>query len=258
MSDHPQLRLYHAAKLRRALERYYFTEGAHDSVRIDLPKGHYAVRFSPLAASPAQTTVESPMTRPSIAVLPLVNCSSTEGMDDLAGGLTEELVIGLSRFQYLTVITYPSILRHPQRPRDLQPLHQDLNAGFLLSGSVRQARQTIRISLELSEATSGVVLWAERFDRILSTQDRFTLESEICQRVVAEIAGGYGVIGRALQRGQRERKTSMLTAFEASLAFYHYENVLSPKTHVQALAQLQRVVEEDPNVSRGASVQYVG
>ena len=237
----------HAAKLRRALERYYFTEGAQDPVRIDLPKGHYAVRFSPRAASPAQSTVEPPMTRPSIAVLPLVNCSSAEGMDDLAGGLTEELVVGLSRFQDLTVITYPSILRHPQRPHDQKPLHQDLNAGFLLSGSIRQARKTIRVSLELSEAASGIVLWAERFDRILSTRDPFALESEICQRVVAQIAGGYGVIGRTLQREQREGKTSMLTAFEASLAFYHHQNVLSPETHVQALAQLQRVVEEDPN-----------
>jgi hypothetical protein len=35
-----------AGRIRRALARYYETEGAHDTVAIDLPRGHYAPKFS--------------------------------------------------------------------------------------------------------------------------------------------------------------------------------------------------------------------
>ena len=35
-----------AGRIRRALTRYYRTEGAHDAVVIELPRGHYAPTFS--------------------------------------------------------------------------------------------------------------------------------------------------------------------------------------------------------------------
>ena len=35
-----------AGRLRRALERYYLTAGAHDPIQIDIPKGRYIPRFA--------------------------------------------------------------------------------------------------------------------------------------------------------------------------------------------------------------------
>jgi hypothetical protein len=52
-----------AGRIRSALARYYETDGAHDAVVIDLPRGHYAPTFSrwaqPSTVPPA--TVEAPL-----------------------------------------------------------------------------------------------------------------------------------------------------------------------------------------------------
>ena len=43
----------HMHKLRKKLEQYYQSEGNHDTFRISIPKGHYRVRFTRVAPSPA-------------------------------------------------------------------------------------------------------------------------------------------------------------------------------------------------------------
>lgn len=42
--DDPVVRI-EAGRLRRVLERYYFTAGQHDPIRIDIPKGGYVPTF---------------------------------------------------------------------------------------------------------------------------------------------------------------------------------------------------------------------
>lgn len=41
----------HTYKLRKKLERYYFTEGKNDNYRFRIPKGHYQVKIVPVADS---------------------------------------------------------------------------------------------------------------------------------------------------------------------------------------------------------------
>ena len=100
-----------AARLRHALERFYLTHREYHPVIIDIPKGGYVPSFrfpdpAPLIAESGadrRGRTDSP-TRPSVSVMVLSNHTMKPEYDHFASGLTQELVVRLSRFQSLMVI----------------------------------------------------------------------------------------------------------------------------------------------------------
>ena len=58
-----------AGRLRTKLQEYYATEGKHDRILIDLPKGHYAPTFSYIEGTNGSTASES--LAPEIAAIPI-------------------------------------------------------------------------------------------------------------------------------------------------------------------------------------------
>ncbi len=119
----------------------------------------------------------------SIAVLPFE--LPGQNADDLhfAEGLAEDLNTGLSRFADLAVIAQASVREYAQsgkgRPRQL-------DADYLLRGSVRRAEHRIRITASLVHAADGAMLWSEHFDRDFG--DIFALQDDIVRRIVAVLA----------------------------------------------------------------------
>ncbi len=119
----------------------------------------------------------------SIAVLPFE--LPGRNPDDLhfAEGLTEDLNTGLSRFADLAVIAQASVREHAQsgngRPRQL-------DADYLVRGSVRRAEHRIRVTASLVHAADGTMLWSEHFDRDFG--DIFALQDDIVHRIVAVLA----------------------------------------------------------------------
>jgi adenylate cyclase len=119
----------------------------------------------------------------SIAVLPFE--LPGQNADDLhfAEGLAEDLNTGLSRFADLAVIAQASVREHA-RPGEGAP--RQLDADYLLRGSVRRAEHRIRVTASLVHAADGTMLWSEHFDRDFS--DIFALQDDIVQRIVAVLA----------------------------------------------------------------------
>ncbi len=119
----------------------------------------------------------------SIAVLPFE--LPGQNADDLhfAEGLAEDLNTGLSRFADLAVIAQASVREYARsgkgRPRQL-------DADYLLRGSVRRAEHRIRITASLVHAADGAMLWSEHFDRDFG--DIFALQDDIVRRIVAVLA----------------------------------------------------------------------
>ena len=99
-----------AHRLRRALDRYYHTQGTEDSIRIEIPKGTYVPVFSPNSgrlqvAEPASKPEASALTpqgppahlsSPSVAVLQMEFLGGDEEYAYFGNGLTEEIVIALT------------------------------------------------------------------------------------------------------------------------------------------------------------------
>jgi adenylate cyclase len=124
--------------------------------------------------------------KPSIAVLPFQNISRDPEQEYFADGMVEEIITALSRFRQLFVIARNSSFVYKGRAVDVKQVSRDLGVRYILEGSVRKAGDRIRITAQLIDASTGVHLWAERFDGGL--QDIFDLQDQVTARVVGEIA----------------------------------------------------------------------
>lgn len=70
-------------------------------------------------------------------------------------------------------------------------LGRRLNARYLLQGSVRRAGNRIHLTAELVDSSSGVQVWAERFDRTFD--DVFELQDDIVRGIVGAVVPHFVV-----------------------------------------------------------------
>jgi TolB-like protein/DNA-binding winged helix-turn-helix (wHTH) protein/tetratricopeptide (TPR) repeat protein len=177
---------------------------------------------------------------PVLAVLPFVN-QSAEVDEYFADGLTEDIITNLSRFRDLRTIAGAVTLQFKRRTINLPELCGQLNAGYVVQGSVRRAAGRVRISVQLIEGASGVQLWGERFDREMG--DIFELQDEVTRMIAATL--GVKMQDMALQRALT-KSPQELDGYDCLLRARRYTWVLSAEMHAEARDLLEKAVELDP------------
>src|SRR5450755_3839223 len=142
----------------------------------------------PTGAAVTGNDAESALTlpdKPSIAVLPFANLSDDTEQEYFADGIVEDITIALSRFHWLFVIARNSSFTYKGRAVEVKQVGRELGVQYVLEGSIRNAKNRIRIAGQLIDARTGVHLWADRFEGDLS--DIFALQDEITVNVVSAI-----------------------------------------------------------------------
>jgi len=122
---------------------------------------------------------------PSIAVIPFSNISGDPTQDYFAAGITEYLITDLSRLSSLLVISRLSVLGFKSGSIDVKNVSEALNVKYILTGSVVKNKNKMRIAVQLTDASNGIQLWANRFDENLD--DLFTVQDEISKKIVSEL-----------------------------------------------------------------------
>lgn len=105
--------------------------------------------------------------KPSIAVLPFQNMSGDLEQEYFADGIVEEITTALSRFKTLFVIARNSSFAYKDKATDARRIGRDLGVRYVLEGSVRKAGNRLRITAQLIDTTTGIHLWADRYDQPL-------------------------------------------------------------------------------------------
>lgn len=148
-----------------------------------------------------------------IAVLPFKYRGSNSNLEALADGLSEDIITGLSRFQYLRVVARSSTLRFTGETADVRSIGKELGARYVLEGSLRQAGMTLRVSVQLVDTITGAHLWAESYDRPFNAEQIFALQDELVPRIVATVADQHGVLIHSIPKrcAPRARTGSHLT-----------------------------------------------
>jgi TolB-like protein/cytochrome c-type biogenesis protein CcmH/NrfG len=99
----------------------------------------------------------------------------------LRDGMTEDVITELSKIKDLRVYPRSSVLSYRDKPVTAQQIGLQLNASFVLSGTMRRADDRVRITVQLVETQTGHSVWAERYDRKLT--DVFELQEEIARSI---------------------------------------------------------------------------
>jgi TolB-like protein len=83
------------------------------------------------------------------------------------------------------VIARNSAFSYKGRAVDVVRIGRELNARYVLEGSLRRAGERVRINAQLIDASNGHHLWAQTYDRRLG--DIFDLQDEITRSIVVAI-----------------------------------------------------------------------
>jgi TolB-like protein len=216
---------------------------------------------TPVAAAPGSQVdadaAQAPSKGPSIAVLSFVNASGDPDQDYFSGGLTDDIVTELSRYPELFVIARTSTAVYTGSV-DAREAGAVLNARYVLQGRVQKVRQRIRLTVQLSDAREGRLLWGDNYERDLTARDLFELQDELAQRVVNAIAGSYGALARSEMAEARGKPPASLDSYDCVLRTYEYLHVHDSSTHLRARDCLEGAVELDPDYAEGwAWLAYV-
>lgn len=170
--------------------------------------------LAPPITSPAMplTNEPAPQARPSIAVLPFVNQSGDPANDYFSDGVTEDIINALGRFSALTVMAYNATRPYKGKLAPPAEVGRELGVRYLVEGSLRRAANRVRVSIRLTDADPGILLWSEQFDEQL--EDVFALEDAITRRVAGTLAAN---LTRVEQERAFAKPTDNLDAYDLVL-----------------------------------------
>jgi eukaryotic-like serine/threonine-protein kinase len=119
--------------------------------------------------------------KPSIVVLPFQNLSADADNEYFSDGLTDEIITDLSQIRTLRVISRNSSMQLKGTAKDLKAVASELGVRHVLSGSVRKAGNSVRITAQLLDPFKDEHLWAEKYSG--SLEDIFDIQEQISRRI---------------------------------------------------------------------------
>jgi adenylate cyclase len=220
--------------------------GEQQLKNIAQPVRVYALRADVAPQHPAVALPD----KPSIAVLPFTNMSDDPEQEYFADGMVEEVITGLSRIKWLSVISRNSSFIYKNKPVAVKEVADKLGVRYVLEGGVRKAGNRVRITAQLVDAQTGAHLWAEQYDRLLD--DVFALQDELTMSVI-------GAIEPSLRKAEIERikrqRPNNLDAYDLVLRALPFVYAQMPKEAAMAIPLLEDALKLESNY--GAAHAYL-
>ena len=121
---------------------------------------------------------------PSIAVLPFDNLSDDPDNEFFAEGISEEIRNLLARIPDLKVIGRLSSHAVKNDGEDLGEIGHKLGVRSVLEGTVRQSGDRVRISTQLTDISSGAVMWSESYERTMTLTEMFEVQDSVAAAII--------------------------------------------------------------------------
>lgn len=181
----------------------------------------------------------------SLAVLYFENLSGAQEDEYFRDGITEDIIIELSKIHELKVFPRSAVLVFRDSQTAAAQIGNQLHAAYVLAGSLRRAGNRLRITAQLVETRSGHSVWAERYDRQL--EDVFAIQDEIAQNIAKALR---------LMLSEKEKNsivkapTADVQAYDYYLRGRQYFHQLRKKELEFARQMFARATVIDPNYAR--------
>jgi len=189
-----------------------------------------------------KVTASSTESQPSIAVLPFADMSPGKDNEWFGDGLAEEIINALTQIPGLLVIARTSAFAFKGRNEDIRKIAETLGVTNILEGSVRKAGNRIRVTAQLIDASRGVHLWSQRYDRDLT--DVFAIQDEISAAIAEALQLKLSGVSPAFRRHEPNA-----AAHEAYLKARYHHGKLKPETLALCRECLEQAIALDPDYS---------
>ncbi len=205
----------------------------------------FVAPVEPLAATPAAAmrTDAAPalQDKPSVAVLPFVNMSDDPSQDYFADGISEDIIVALSRMRWLFVIARNSSFAFKGRTVTIDGVARELGVRYVVEGSVRKSTDRVRITGQLVDAADRHQIWAQKYDGSLS--DIFSLQDEITSAVAMTLSSEITMAEIERARAKRPENFDAWDRYLHALPLMHR---FEPEANARAKITLEEAIEADP------------
>ena len=179
----------------------------------------------------------------SVAALPFANRSANDDNRYFAEGIHDELLTELARNPNLTVISRTSVMEYAETAKNLREIGRELGVANILEGAVQRAGDQVRITVQLIDADTDAHLWAETYDRRLTPENLFAIQTDIATEIAA-------ALGRQIAQGSktadRKAPTDNAEAYDLFLQARGQSRDMKEASIRRRIALYSQALELDP------------
>jgi len=151
----------------------------------------------------------------SIAVLPFENRSPNADDAFFAAGVHDDLLTHLSKIADMHVISRTSVMGFAGSDRKIPDIGRELGVATVMEGAVQRAGNRVRINVQLIDVETDNHIWAEIYDRDLTADNIFEIQSEITKAIASAL---NTVLSDSDEVELARRPTQNLAAYDAFVA----------------------------------------
>jgi non-specific serine/threonine protein kinase len=177
----------------------------------------------------------------SIAVLYFENLSGVKEDEYLRDGVTEDIITDLSKIKGLKIFSRATVLSYRDRSVTPVEIGQQLNAAYVLTGSLRRAGNRLRINAQLVDTHTDFPIWSERYDRDM--KDVFEIQDELARNIADALRV---TLSPQEQQELAAKPTGDLQAYDLFLRGKSYARRLTRQDMEFALQMFENAVAIDP------------
>ncbi|UZE50110.1 adenylate/guanylate cyclase domain-containing protein [Rhodopseudomonas sp. P2A-2r] len=178
-----------------------------------------------------------------VGVLPFVNLSDSAD-EYFSDGLTEDLIHALSLQSFYRVLSRNSTFAFKGKSLSARLIAREIDATYLIQGSVRRAGTKIRVTAELIAPENGEQLWTGRYDRDIG--DLFAMQDEITTHLSAALAPE---IYRAEASAPARSSSADLTAWDRFLKGLSHYYQQTKADYEASIGLFREAIALDPGLS---------
>ena len=190
--------------------------------------------------------VHRPPNKMSVAVLPLVNVESIEGMkpelEYLTDGITEGVINHLSHLSTLRVIGCGTMLSYKGKEVSVPVVGKELNASAVVFGRLSKRGDTVKIDALMVNISDNSDIWGEQYRRNVS--EIATIQDDIASAISRQL-------GLKLTSEEKRRLATHYTENSAAYQLYlqglYHWNLGTEEGLTKAIDYFSQAVARDPN-----------
>jgi adenylate cyclase len=176
-----------------------------------------------------------------LAVLPFDNISPDQETDYFSDGLTEELIARLSLVSEIELISRWASVQFKGAKQDIRAIGQELGARYVVGGSVRRFRDSVRITVQLVDTETNRQLWGNTYKGKLD--DIFDIQEQVAKQIVEALKLQLSFSEKV---SLTKRQTVNAQAYDFYLRGQDYLYRLTKRGTEYAIQLFEKAIELDP------------
>ena len=196
-----------------------------------------------LAPDPIDTEVTRTQQGLSLAVLPFENRSNRDEDEFFTEGIHDDLLTTIANIGSMKVISRTSVMEYKGTTKKIPEIARELGVANILEGGIQRAGNQVRINVQLIDAATDEHLWAQIYDRELSAENLFEIQTEVSQAIA-------NALHAALSPDEQQRlarvPTENLEAYELFMRGRQEWMARTAESTSNAVEFFQRAIDLDP------------